>query len=56
MKSLFLGKDFVHTRTRKFKLILTFQRMLKAEIVMEMNAASKWIPAKLREICEAWNR
>jgi hypothetical protein len=24
-------------------LFLTFQRMLKAEIVMEMNAASKWI-------------
>jgi hypothetical protein len=30
-------------KSKNKNLFLTFQRMLKAKIVMEMNAASKWI-------------
>jgi hypothetical protein len=39
----FYTEIFSIQKSENENLFLTFQRMLKAEIVMEMNAASKWI-------------
>ena len=39
----FYTKKFSIQKFENENLFLTFQRMLKAEIVVEMNAASKWI-------------
>jgi hypothetical protein len=39
----FYTENFSIQKSENENLFLTFQRMLKAEIVMEMNAASKWI-------------
>jgi hypothetical protein len=41
--SVFYTEIFSIQKSENENLFLTFQRMLKAEIVMEMNAASKWI-------------
>jgi hypothetical protein len=42
-KFCFYTEIFSIQKSENENLFLTFQRMLKAEIVMEMNAASKWI-------------
>ena len=42
-KNCFYTEIFSIQKSENENLFLTFQRMLKAEIVMEMNAASKWI-------------
>ena len=39
----FYTEIFSIQKSENENLFLTFQRMLKAEIVMKMNAASKWI-------------
>jgi hypothetical protein len=39
----FYTEIFSIQKSENENLFLTFQRMLKAEIYMEMNAASKWI-------------
>jgi hypothetical protein len=39
----FYTEIFSIQKSENENLFLTFQRMLKAETVMEMNAASKWI-------------
>ena len=42
-KNCFYTEIFSIQKSENENLFLTFQRMLKAEIVMEMNATSKWI-------------
>ena len=49
----FYTEIFSIQKSENENLFLTFQSMLKAEIVMEMNAASKWNKKKARSVRRA---